>query len=53
MGELSCDQVRRLEARYQPDLTLFQYSMDHIYQWAHGGLGCQQPSGQLETQNPE
>ena len=40
MGELSCDQVEGLEARYQPDLTLFQYSMDQIYQWARGGKGC-------------
>ena len=40
MGELTCEQVERLQARYQPDLTLFQYSMDQIFQWARGGEGC-------------
>ena len=40
LGELTCQQVKGLHARYLPDLALFQYSMDTIYPWVSDSDSC-------------
>ena len=38
---LSCDSLKGLYQRYWPDLLLFQYSMDKIFEFGDEGKGCE------------